>query len=371
MNPTPTNRYESAGVDYEVLDAGKREALATAARTSAGALTRRGADPIDESRGEPAFAFRHGRETLATVLECLGTKSVIARQYVDAGGPNLFRNVGVDTVAAIVNDLICVGALPLVVHAYFATGSAAWYEDRSRFAALVEGWRAGCEQAGAVWGGGESPTLSGLVADADIELAGSAVGVVPDGRVILGRELEPGDEIVLLASSGLHSNGASLVRSVADELPAGLRTPLPSGAEFGAAALTPSLIYVPVIDALLRSPVTITYLSHITGHGLRKLMRASRELTYRIDALPEVPEFLAQLADRAGMDPRSAYGTLNMGVGFAVFCRPGDGERVVGLAADLGYAAMIGGRVEEGPRRVVLEPLGVTFGGEELELRST
>jgi len=364
-------QYESAGVDYDVLDAGKREALASAALTPASALARLGGEAIAESRGEPAFAFRHGRETFATVLECLGTKSVLARRYQDAGGPNLFRNVGIDTVAAIVNDLVCVGALPLVVHAYFATGSAGWYADRERFAALVEGWRAGCEQAGAVWGGGESPTLPGLVAEPDIELAGSAVGVVPGGRAILGRELEPGDEIVLLASSGLHSNGASLVRSVADQLPEGLRTRLPSGVEFGAAALTPSLVYVPVIDALLREPVTITYLSHITGHGLRKLMRADRELTYRIEALPEVPEFLAELAERAGMDARAAYGTLNMGVGFAVFCRPGDGEPVVRAAAGLGYAALVGGRVEEGPRQVVLEPLGVTFGAAELELRSS
>jgi len=125
-----------------------------------------------------------------------------------------------------------------------------------------------------------------------------------------------------------------------------------------------------LIDALLREPVTITYLSHITGHGLRKLMRAARELTYRIDALPEVPELLAELAQRAGMDARAAYGTLNMGVGFAVFCRPGDGERVVGVAAGLGYAALLGGRVEEGPRQVILEPVDVTFGSGELELRS-
>jgi phosphoribosylformylglycinamidine cyclo-ligase len=361
-------QYESAGVDYDVLDAAKRSALTSALLTS-GALARRGGEPIDESRGEPAFAFRHGGQTFATVLECLGTKSVLARQYREAGGADRFRDVGIDAVAAIVNDLICVGALPLVVNAYFATGSAAWYEDPGRFAALVEGWRAGCEQAGAVWGGGESPTLPGLVAEADIELAGSAVGVVPGGRTILGAELEPGDEIVLLASSGLHSNGASLVRSVAGELPEGLRTPLPGGEEFGAAALTPSLIYVPVVDALLRAPVTITYLSHITGHGLRKVMRASRELTYRIDALPEVPEFLAELARQAGMDDRSAYGTLNMGVGFAVFCRPGDAARVIEVAAGLGFAATLGGRVEQGPRRVILEPLGVTFGGEELELR--
>jgi phosphoribosylformylglycinamidine cyclo-ligase len=362
-------QYESAGVDYDVLDAAKRSALASAVATGAG-LARHGGEAIAESRGEPAFAFRHGGQTLATVLECLGTKSVLARQYMDAGGPNLFRNVAIDAVAAIVNDLVCVGALPLVVNAYFATGAAGWYDDRARHAALVEGWREACEMAGAAWGGGESPTLPGLVADADIELAGSAVGVVPDGRPILGRDLQPDDEIVLLASSGLHSNGASLVRSVAASLEQGLRTRLPSGEELGAAALRASLVYVPVVEALLGGPVTITYLSHITGHGLRKLMRASRELTYRVDALPEVPEFLAELARLAGMDARSAYGTLNMGVGFAVFCRPGDGARVVEAAAGQGFAAIVGGRVEEGPRRVVLEPVGVTFAGEELELRN-
>lgn len=363
--------YDAAGVRYDVLDAGKRAALAAAAATAPGRLAALGGAPVMASQGEPAFVVRLPGVTLASVLECLGTKSVLARRYQEEGGEGRFRDVGFDAVAAIVNDLACVGALPLVVHAYFATGAAGWYADEARFAELVRGWREACEVAGAVWGGGESPTLPGLVAEADIELAGSAVGVVPGAEPILGADLAPGDELVLVASTGLHANGASLARAVAGALPEGLRTPLPSGVELGAALLAPSALYVPLVARLLEAGgVRVTYLSHITGHGLRKVMRADRDLTYRLSALPPVPEVLAELARRAGMDDRAAYGTLNMGVGLVACVRPGGGAEAVRLAAACGLPALVGGVVEEGPRRVVLEPLGVTYAAGELALRS-
>ena len=364
-------QYESAGVDYDVLDAAKRAALRSATQTTATHLAALGGRPLTESRGEPAFVFEARGGTFAAVLECLGTKSVLARRYAEEGGGDRFFDVGVDAVSAIVNDLVCVGALPLVVHAYFATGDVSWYADEARHRSLVDGWRAGCEAAGAIWGGGESPTLPGLVNGADIELAGSAVGLVAGGTPILGADLAPGDEIVLVESSGLHTNGASLVRAVADGLPQGLRTPIADGTEIGAAALEASCIYVPLIAEVLRPErgLGVTYLSHITGHGLRKLMRAAKALTYRVRALPEVPPVLAALASHAGMDAHSAYGTLNMGVGFAIFCRAGDGAGVVAAATDMGFPAAVSGVVEEGPRRVLLEPVEVSFTGEELELR--
>ena len=316
-----TPQYEAAGVDYERLDAAKRIALASASLTgdSSGTFEHYSdGQPNIASRGEPAFVFKANNATLATVIECLGTKSMLAREYVDAGGEELFEAVGRDAVAAIVNDLICVGALPLVIHAYFATGAASWYNDEQRYAHLVEGWKAGCDDAGAVWGGGESPTLAGLISDADIEIAGSAVGFVP-GEPILGDSLSATDEIVLVASSGLHSNGSSLVRQVAERLPKGLKTALPSGTELGAAALVPAYSYVKLVSELSNVRVPVTYYSHITGHGLRKVMRANQDLTYRLTKLPPVPEVLAELCEYAGMDTREAYGTLNMGAGFAVF----------------------------------------------------
>src|SRR5207302_293377 len=190
------------------------------ALTTSQLIAARGGRALDDSRGEPAFVFELDGRSLAFVLEGLGTKSVIARRVLEQQGVDRFADVAYDTVAAIVNDLCCVGALPLVVSAYFATGASDWYARGERAAALLEGWRRGCADAGCTWGGGESPSLAGLVAPDDIELAGAAVGVVPQGAApILGGELAAGDEIVLVRSSGLHANGASLARLVADRLP--------------------------------------------------------------------------------------------------------------------------------------------------------
>jgi phosphoribosylformylglycinamidine cyclo-ligase len=363
-----SSAYRAAGVDYEALDAGKRNALTEALATSR-LLAESGGRAVDESRGEPAFVFQAGGQTLAFVVEGLGTKSIIARQVEEQLGVSAFDNVAYDTVAAIVNDLCCVGALPLVVNAYFATGSSDWYANEERNAGLVTGWREACVDAGATWGGGESPSLPGLVATQDIELAGSAVGIVPSGRrAILGADLAPGDEIVIARSNGLHANGSSLARRVAEALDDGYRTPLPSGRAFGDALLDPTVMYAGLVRALLASEVDVHYLSHITGHGLLKLMRPRRELTYTVARLPEVPEVLEFLVERTEMSSAAAYSTFNMGCGFAVYCAEGSGDEVVRIAERSGLSATVSGRVEEGPRRVVLDPIGVVFESGDLDL---
>ena len=369
MSSRRESAYGAAGVDYETLDAGKRNALTEALATSPALLSAPGGGrAVDESRGEPAFVFEAGGQTLAFVVEGLGTKSVIARACEDQLGAGGFDAVAYDTVAAIVNDLCCVGAVPLVVNAYFATGASDWYSHADRQAGLLAGWRRGCDDAGATWGGGESPSLSGLVARDEIELAGSAVGVVPGGAPILGADLADGDEIVLVNSSGLHANGASLARRIATQLPDGYRSELPSGATFGRALLEPSVIYVPLVRALLDSDVGVRYLSHITGHGFLKLMRPRAPFTYVVDVLPDVPEVLSFLVQRADLSPAEAYQTFNMGAGFAVYCAAGDGARVVSLATGCGLRAHVAGVVAAGPRRVVLPGLGVTFESDEHDL---
>ena len=364
-----TDPYRDAGIDYEVLAAAKRLAMG-AARATSDQLAKRGGLAVDESRGEPAFVFRLGDDRFAFVLECLGTKSLLARQYQRATETNHFQAIGVDSVAAVVNDLCCVGALPLVVGAYFATGHPTWYADQGRFAALVEGWRAACEACGATWGGGESPSLPGLISEEDVEIAGSAVGRVPEGtEPILGQDLAAGDEIVLVASTGLHTNGASLVRKLGAELPDGLQTRLPSGDTLGAAALEASALYAGVVEALLEASIPVTYLSHVTGHGLRKLMRPDRELTYRLTELPPVPELFTFMADALDMSDYDAYGTFNMGAGYAVYCNAGAGDSVVDICREQGFDAVVAGAVEEGERRVVIEPLGIEYSTEALSLR--
>jgi phosphoribosylformylglycinamidine cyclo-ligase len=360
--------YRAAGVDYEALDAGKRLAMAKALSTSP-LLAARGGCALDASRGEPAFVFELDGRALAFVVEGLGTKSIVARHVLERQGINRFGDVAYDTVAAILNDLCCVGALPLVVNAYFATGASEWYREPERAAALLEGWRQACADAGCVWGGGESPSLPGLLDERDIELAGAAVGAVPAGRApILGAELAVGDEIVIVSSSGLHANGASLARLVAGRLGDGYATVLGSGVTLGEALLEPSVMYVALVAALLERELPLTYMSHVTGHGLLKLMRPARPLTYRISKLPEVPEVLSFLVTQAGLDPHAAYSTFNMGSGYALYCAPGAGEAIVRIAEGLGLSAVVAGGVEEGPRQVILEPVGVRFAGEELEL---
>ncbi len=360
--------YSDAGVDYEALDAGKRSAIAQALSTS-GLLAAHGARALDASRGEPAFAFEFDGRTFAFVVEGLGTKSMIARLVLEELGIDRFADVAYDAVAAIVNDLACLGALPLVVNAYFATGSSEWYAAPARAASLLDGWRRACTDAGCAWGGGESPSLSGLLDEREIELAGAAVGAVPTGRgPILGERLAPGDEIVLVASTGLHANGASLARLIAGRLPDGYATSLPSGRAFGEALLDHAPVYVPLVRALLKRDVPVTYFSHITGHGFLKLMRRPEPLRYRIRELPPVPEVLDFLVAQAGLQPKAAYSTFNMGAGYAVYCAPGAGVRAVEAAADLGLRSFVAGVVEEGPREVVLEPIAVSLAGSELRL---
>jgi phosphoribosylformylglycinamidine cyclo-ligase len=368
-----TGSYEATGVDYHILDGAKRLAIDFASGTLS-KPSARGASVVTSSIGEPATLVELGGLTLAVVLECLGTKSMIAREVEDALGLDRWDAVGVDAVAAIVNDLCCAGALPLTLNAYFATGSAQWYSG-SRHRSLVRGWARACEAVGAAWVGGESPTLPGLVEPDQVDLAGCALGRIPEGgHAWLGAALEPGDEIVAAASSGLHANGASLARALAGSVSGRASGPgwaeeLPSGRAFGEAVLDASVLYPPLVEAVIAAAVPVHYACHMTGHGWRKLMRAERELTYRIGVLPEVPEVLAFMVERAGLDEREAYGTFNMGAGFALFVAAGAGRDAVTACTSAGYEALVAGVVEEGARRVVLEPIGVTYQSSELELR--
>lgn len=362
--------YEQAGVDYGVLDAAKRRSL-RAVTSSLSSPKERGATVDPSSIGEPAQLVEVDGVLLATVLECLGTKSEIARAYEASAGPACWAAIGRDAVAAILNDLVCLGALPLVVSAYLATGSASWYEGE-RHEHFVEGWRTACLEAGAAWVGGESPTLAGLLEPGSVDIAGSAIGRVPAGTTpFSGDRLEEGDDIVLVASSGLHANGASLARLVATGLPEGYETRLPSGRRFGDALLEASLSYVSLVAALRADPLgeSVHYASHVTGHGMRKLMRADRRLTYRLERLQPVPEVLSFLVEATGLLPGEAYATFNMGSGFALFAAGGSGEEVASLAAEAGYEALVAGRIEEGSRQVILEPAGISYSGEDLEIR--
>ena len=204
---------------------------------------------------------------------------VPARSYYD--------HIAQDTVAMIVNDMVTLGALPLAVAMHLGVGSSDWFKDERRAEDLVDGWRKACQLARCAWGGGETPTLSGVVEAATVVLAGSAIGMVkPKGRLIRAN-IQHGDAIVLFESSGIHANGLTLARAIAERAPNGYLTPLRDGRPYGEALLDPTHIYVGVIEDCLNRGVDIHYAVNITGHGWRKLMRASDPFAYVVERDPD------------------------------------------------------------------------------------
>ena len=322
------------------------------------------------SRGESAYVVDIGSMYLASIVECLGTKTLVADDMAKLTGKSYYDGIAQDTIAMAVNDLITVGATPLVVQAYWAAGGSDWFADAQRSQALVAGWKKACDVCKVAWGGGETPALAGVVAEGRVDLAASCTGIVnPKSRLTLGEKLGPGDAIVLLASSGIHANGLSLARKLAERLPQGLLTDIGNGQSYGEALLAPTALYSPVTEALAAAGIVPHYSANVTGHGWRKLMRLPRALTYRIDALPAKTAVLEFMQRECGLDDHEAYGTLNMGAGFALYLAAQDAERAVEIAKSLGVDALVAGHVEEGPRRVVITPLGVEYGGDELQLR--
>jgi phosphoribosylformylglycinamidine cyclo-ligase len=353
--------YAEAGVDYTRIDPAKLLARDAAAAT-APLLARWGLSEVSGSRGSTAFVWDEGDRYRAFVLECLGTKCLVADAVRPLSGRTHYDQLARDTVAMIVNDIVTVGAEPQVVTAYWATGGSDWFDDGERTGDLVAGWAAACNEAGATWGGGETPALSGVVEAGRIDLAGACVGIVtPKSRLVLGDRLEPGNVIVLIGSSGIHSNGISLARRIASELDEGYATRLGDGRPFGEAVLTPTVIYSGFLADLWASGVQPRYLSNITGHGWRKLMRAPRELSYRMHHVPTPGPLLEFLVARGGLTAAEAYGSLNMGAGYAVYVDEGDVDRTAAVAAQHGLSALPAGIVEEGPRQVIVEPAGVSF----------
>jgi phosphoribosylformylglycinamidine cyclo-ligase len=362
--------YKAAGVDYDKVDPVKVLAQ-RAARETAANLGVHGLSEVAASRGESAYVVDLGDLYLASITECLGTKALLADAMRAVTGRTYYEGIAQDTVAMAVNDLVTVGATPVSVHAYWAAGGSDWFSDTARANDLVRGWKAACDVCRVSWGGGETPALAGVVTEGAVDLAASCVGVIrPRARLTLGDDLAAGDVVVLLASSGLHANGVSLTRKLAERLPQGLATRLPDGRLYGEALLVPTALYPPVTEALFAAGVVPHYAANVTGHGWRKLMRHPADFTYRLHTLPPVPPVLRFAQERAGLDDREAYGTFNMGAGFALYVRPDQADLVVRTSRALGIAAWVAGTVETGEKRVVIEPLEVEYGAGDLHLRA-
>lgn len=261
--------------------------------------------------------------------------------------------VGIDCVAMCVNDIICCGAKPLVFLDYIAVGKN--YPEK--VAQIVSGVAQGCIQAGCALVGGETAEMPGFYAEDEYDLAGFSVGVVDREKVLLPEKVCEGDVIIGAASSGVHSNGFSLVRKVFDVEHTDLNQYYPElGATLGETLLTPTKIYVkPALDAIATGAVRS--ISHITGGGFyENLPRAlPKGMTAVIDrSAVEVLPIFQLIAKLGGIDERDMFNTFNMGVGLALVCDPKRADEVIAAFTAHGEKAKVIGEVKKGDDGVVI-----------------
>ncbi len=262
--------------------------------------------------------------------------------------------VGIDCVAMCVNDIICCGAKPLLFLDYIACGKN--YPEK--IAMLVAGVAEGCVQSGASLTGGETAEMPGFYPEDEYDLAGFAVGVVDKDKLLDNTKVAEGDVIIGLPSSGVHSNGFSLVRKVFDVENADLQTPMEEleGKSLGETLLTPTKIYVKPVLALLEQ-VEVKAISHITGGGFYENIPRSLPKGYTAKIKKEdikVLPIFKLIMEKGNIPERDMYNTYNMGIGMSLVVAADDAPKALEILKDNGEEAYVIGQVVKGDEGVIL-----------------
>ena len=344
MEKSFSESYKEAGVDitagYRAVELMKKHVARTMPDGKADIGGFGGLFPLDiAGMKEPV---------LVSGTDGVGTKLRIA-QLLDK-----HDTIGIDCVAMCVNDIICCGAKPLLFLDYIACGR----NVPERIAGIVGGVAEGCVQAGCALVGGETAEHPGTMAEDDYDLAGFSVGIVDKSKVIDNSRMQAGDVMIALPSSGVHSNGFSLVRKVFDVEHCDLKAPVEElqGASLGETLLAPTRIYVKPVLAVMKE-VTIKGISHITGGGFYENMPRSipKGLGVKIEkSAVRVPPIFSLIQKRGNISEHDMFNTFNMGVGMSVVVAKEDAERAVELFRANGEDAYILGTIVESEDGVLL-----------------
>ena len=262
--------------------------------------------------------------------------------------------VGIDCVAMCINDVACAGGEPLFFLDYIACGKN--YPEK--IATIVGGVAEGCKQSGAALIGGETAEHPGLMPEDEYDLAGFAVGVVDRKDLITGENIKAGDTLIGIASSGVHSNGFSLIRKVFDMTKESLNTYYEElGATLGETLLTPTRIYVKALKSVRDAGVTIKGCSHITGGGFyenipRMLPEGVTAVVHK-DSYP-IPPIFKLLQNKGGLEEKMMYNTYNMGLGMMLAVDSADADKTLEAVKAAGETAYIVGEVVSGNKEVII-----------------
>ena len=288
------------------------------------------------------------KPTLVSGTDGVGTKLKLAFLM------DKHDTVGIDCVAMCVNDIACAGGEPLFFLDYIACGK----NVPEKIAQIVKGVADGCLQAQAALIGGETAEMPGFYPEDEYDLAGFAVGVVDEKDLITGKDLKAGDVLIGMASSGVHSNGFSLVRKVFDMTAENLNTYYDElGKTLGEALLAPTKIYVKALKAVKEAGVVVKACSHITGGGfyenVPRMLKDGTRAVIRKDSY-EVPAIFRLLAAYGNIEQKLMYNTYNMGIGMIVAVDPADTDRTMEAMRAAGETPYVIGSIEEGEKGVTL-----------------
>lgn len=319
------NTYAQAGVDIE-----KAEKFVHRIKH----LARR---PIHDKlwKGAGGYASVYpitDEQAVALTTDGVGTKLMLACEL------GKLSSIGIDLVAMCANDLICVGARPVAFLDYYATGKLV--DDLAD--QVIEGIVEGCDRAGMILAGGETAEMPGLYSGNHFDMGGFALGLVSKTRLLTGQRIAPGQKIIGIASSGIHSNGLSLARKV-----------LPQTDETVERLLVPTHIYSKPVNALLdASSDSCTGIAHITGGGWRNLLRLNAAVGYLIsDPLP-VPDILLQLTEH--VCEAEMYKTFNMGMGLTIIAPDAVCANILNVFRNHNFTAKVVGEVTDDAGRVIV-----------------
>ncbi|MEM5834802.1 MAG: AIR synthase-related protein [Candidatus Aenigmatarchaeota archaeon] len=370
-------------VDYRKLDSLKKMALEIFEPTLK-YPERLGLRLLPESLGQTAPIFEpvgikdsdflivgpnvEGLGTKNLVADCMYSEIVEKKRIAEnLDVKKLYRCIGQDTAAMSVNDVLAVGADPYVYCDIIACGKASWFDDLERTRELLLGYRQAADIGQFAIPQGETPELPGIVNSETLDLAGASCGLVrPKSRYITGEKIEEGDIIYGLASSGIHANGLSKARKIAEKLPEGFFTELSNGKTLGEELLTPTHIYSRLVMELFEF-IDIHFLQPITGHGWKKIMRARKPFTYVIENVPEPPLIFQELIEfgkKYGFDVSDFenYQVWNMGVGYIIIGPKFDVDairKVVRRKSNIEVYEL--GYVKKGEKQVIIKPKNIVY----------
>lgn len=338
--------YKKAGVDIEagyksveLMKEHIRKTMRPEVLTNIGGFS--GAFSMD--------AFKNmEKPTLVSGTDGVGTKLKLAFIM------DKHDTVGIDCVAMCVNDIACAGGEPLFFLDYIACGK----NVPEKIAEIVKGVADGCVQSNAALIGGETAEMPGFYPEDEYDLAGFAVGIVDEKDLITGKDLKPGDILIGMASSGVHSNGFSLVRKVFDMTKESLSAYHEAlGSTLGEALLAPTKIYVKALKSIKEAGVRIRACSHITGGGfyenVPRMLKEGVCAVIEKDSYP-VPPIFAMMAEQGKIDEKMMYNTYNMGLGMVLAVDAADVDKTMEAIKAAGEAPYVVGRVEEGEKGVKL-----------------